>query len=144
MLRCFLPLPLPHALVAARVGGAPRAAAAAAASCRFCSAVKPAVIRGSIFIKGGAIIYLRLVCLRFLVLRERHLRFLPVFSAFFNAAYDFSSSVGSLGRIAAATAARCACCAGVKLLKFIFRGAPFGATITGSGDSDAPVSPASR
>lgn len=93
------------------------------------------------FIKRGFIIYLRLVCRRFLVARRD--RFLPVASAFFNAAYDFSNSVGSLGRIAAATAARCACCAGVKLLKFIFFGAPFGATITGSGDFDAPTCPAS-
>ena len=69
-------------------------------------------------------------------LRLRRDRFLPVFSAFFNAAYDFSSSVGSFGRIDAATAARCACCAGVKLLKFIFRGADFRATMTGRGDFD--------
>ena len=78
------------------------------------------------------------------VRRVRRARFFPAASAFFNELYDFSSSVGSLGRIAAATAARCACCAGVKLLKFIFRGAPFGATITGNGDFDDRVSPASR
>jgi len=87
--------------------------------------------------------YLRLVLLVLRVLRRR-VRFLPVFSAFFNAAYDFSSSVGSLGRIAAATAARCAFCAGVKLLKFMFLGAVFGATVTGNGDSDTSARPASR
>lgn len=74
------------------------------------------------------------------VLRERF--FLARFSAFFNVLYDFSSSVGSLGRIAAATATRCACCAGVKLLKFMFRGAPFGATITDGSNSGALTSPA--